>query len=311
MKKRSIYSKLQNAFTMVELIFVIVILGVAASIGSKIIVQVYESYIIERAVHNASIKTELAINQIANRLTYRIDQSMLARVPGKTTYAKGTTVYPIKEIPVTTANSTTLGLEWIGYDNDGFSASNPPAWSGFVDLNASSYKKIVSTGSSLGRETTILTNLAGGTLKTPAIYFLGDIEYKKGVLYDAMCMYNATGCIFPVTLSGNTLSITGGDTAPNQMVYTEMYQLAASAYAIIPTQTASIDGVPLWDLRLYYNYQPWLGESLKNASSSLLVRNVSVFRFTQEINSIRIKLCTLEQIEGTHISTCKEKAVIR
>ena len=308
MKKRSIYSKLQNAFTMVELIFVIVILGVAASIGSKIIVQVYESYIIERAVHNASIKTELAINQIANRLAYRIDQSMLARVPGLTAYTKGITVYPIKEIPVGTANTVTLGLEWIGYDNDGFSASNPPAWSGFVDLNASSYNTIVSTGSSLGSESTILTNLGGGT---PAIYFLGDIEYRKGGLYDAMCMYNAKGCIFPVTLSGNTLSITGGNRTPGQMVYTEMYQLAASAYAIIPTPTASIDGVPLWDLRLYYNYQPWSGETLATASSSLLLRNVSVFRFTQEINSIRIKLCTLEQIEGTHISTCKEKAVIR
>jgi len=308
--KISLDSKIQNAFTMVELIFVIVILGVVASIGSKIIVQVYESYIIERAVHNASVKTELAINQIANRLVYRIDQSMLARKPLTTTYSKGTNVYPIKEVPIGSEN-TFNGLEWIGYDNDGFSASSSPAWSGFVDLNASNYNTIISTASNLANENTILTNLAGGALKTPAIYFLGDIEYRKGKLYDTMCMYKSAGCIFPVTLAGQTLTIAGGDTVAGQMVYTEMYQLAASAYAIIPSVATPIDGVNLWDLKLYYNYQPWLDETIANASSSLLLRNVSVFRFTQEINSIRIKLCTLEQIEGTHISTCKEKAVIR
>jgi len=63
----------KQAFTMLEIVFVIVILGVVASIGSKIIVQVYEGYIIQKAVHDASVKTELAINLLANRLVYRID----------------------------------------------------------------------------------------------------------------------------------------------------------------------------------------------------------------------------------------------
>jgi len=64
----------KKAFSMLELVFVIAILGIVASISSSVIVQVYESYIMQRAVHNASIDTELAINQITNRLTYRIDK---------------------------------------------------------------------------------------------------------------------------------------------------------------------------------------------------------------------------------------------
>jgi len=311
MKHRKFYFTQRYGFTMVEAIFVIVILGIVASVGSSIIVKVYESYIMEKAIHNASAKTELAINQIANRLVYRIDQSMLARDPTTTVYTYGTTVYPIREVPLGSVD-TYRGLEWIGYDNDGFSASSSPAWSGFVDLNASSYGSLISTASNFASENTILNNLAGGGgAGNPAIYFLGESEYKNGSFYDAMCMYNNTGCIFPVTLSGNTLTITGGDIATGQMIYTEMYQLVASAYAVIPVVTTAVNGVPLWDLRFYYNYQPWLGQTLANASSSLLLKNVSVFRFKHEINSVRIKLCTLEQIGDTHISICKEKAVIR
>ena len=65
--------KEKKGFTFVELIFVIIILGIISSIGSSAIVQTYQSYIMQRSVHSASINTELAINQLANRLTYRMD----------------------------------------------------------------------------------------------------------------------------------------------------------------------------------------------------------------------------------------------
>ncbi len=42
-------------FTMLEVVFVIVILGVVSSIGAEIIAQVYESYITQRASHRSSI----------------------------------------------------------------------------------------------------------------------------------------------------------------------------------------------------------------------------------------------------------------
>jgi len=67
-----LFSHTRSALTMIELIFVIVILGIVSSIGAEIIANTYESYIIQRAEYRASMKTELALNQIANRLRYAI-----------------------------------------------------------------------------------------------------------------------------------------------------------------------------------------------------------------------------------------------
>lgn len=320
----------RKAFTMLELIFVIVILGIVASIGSSIIVQVYESYIIQRAVHNASLKTELAINQLSNRLSYRIDVSMLARKPSNNGYSwagPDPDIYPIFNVPIGQQNNYT-GMEWINYDNDGFAATTTPGWSGFVDLDASDSASIKSIGSDLGQEQTILTNL--GIVKNPAIIFRGTDEYKNNLgvpsNYDALNMYNPNGSIFPVTLAvGDVLTFAGGDRTAGQMVYSEFYQLATSAYAVVPERNPAVGAIgpnggsmitttaEVWDLRFYYNYQPWiLGSTIVNAPSSILLKNVSVFRFKQEIHSIRIKLCSIEPIgDDNQISICKEKAVIR
>jgi len=175
---------LQSAFTMIELIFVIVILGIVASIGSSIMANVYESYIMQNALHNASIKTELAINQLSNRLAYRIDMSMLARKQGTTGYVNGTDVYRVENVP--TANLDNMSLEWIGYDNDSFSATNPPIWSGFTDLNASSFTNLVTPASQLTKLSTILGNTTPGA--APALLFRGELDYSDTKLYDAFCL---------------------------------------------------------------------------------------------------------------------------
>lgn len=303
----------RQAFTMLELIFVIIILGIVASIGSSVIVQVYESYIMQKVVHNASIKTELAINQLANRLSNRIDMSMLARNPGTTGYTTPTDVYPIQNVPL--ANINNMSLEWIGYDNDSFSATNPPVWSGFVDLNASNFNTVITPGSTLTNLQTIRNNVAGGTAGTPAILFIGEDSYKNGVQYNPLCLYSANGCISPMgtPAANNAIPLTtAGNRVSGQMYYTEMYQLVSSAYAVITTPATAINGIPVWDLHFKYNYQPWNGQNHTNGNDNILLRNVSVFRFKQEENSLRIKLCVIEQLsQTTQISICKEKAVIR
>ena len=308
----------KKAFTMIELIFVIIILGIVSSITSEIIVQVYESYIIQKATHKASIKSELAINQIANRLLYRIDKSLIARIPGKTGTTLVTDVYPVSQVPIVgpTNVNTYTALEWIAFENDGFTKSAQPAWSGFADLNQSSFNSFITTGSKLTDETTVLANLSGTAVPpNPAIIF--NTLYYKGITeYDTLSMYRNNGSIFPVTINNDTnLSFAaGGDRTAGQMVYSEFYTLTASAYAIVPENNETINGITVWDLVLYSNYQPWLAgaHNYTTGSRSVLAKNVSVFRFKQEVNSIRIKLCTIARLsQNDQISTCKEKAVIR
>jgi len=312
--------KLKRAFTLLELVFVIVILGVVASIGSSVIVQVFESYIMQKATHNAAIKTELAINQLANRLSYRIDTSLVARDDAGA-------MLPLRDISIATPNWEDFrNLEWIGYDNDSFSATAQPGWSGFLDLNnifavGMTDRGIHSTGSDFSKTNTAIGNLGG----SPALYFVGLTNYKLNgnaplAQIDANCLHDTTGngCIFPVAL-GNPDSITftvgSGDYVVGQMQYSEYYQLARSAYAVVFEPAPAILGTKVWDLYLYYNYQPWEGETYLDTgiSKSILLRNVSVFRFKSESgNSLRIKLCSIERISETEkISLCKEKAVIR
>lgn len=311
---------IRYAFSMIELIFVIVILGVVASIGSSIIAHVYDSYITQRSIHSASIKTELAINQLANRLTYRIDRSMLARKQGTTGYVETTDVLRIQDSALLNLNN--MSLEWINYDNDSFSSVTPPLWSGFADLEASNYNTIVTPGSTLTQLQTLLNNTRDNNAR-PALLFLGENSYSTASSYDALCMYTSTNlCISPFSLplaSDTSITLTNeGNRTLGQMYYTEMYQIVSSAYAVIVTPAVQTDGsstinnIPVWNLELYYNYQPWKGDIYTNGSHSTLLKNVSVFRFKHELNSIRLKLCVIEQLSATtQISICKEKAVIR
>jgi len=305
---------LRNAFTLLEVVFAIVILGIVASIGSDMIVRTYMTYVHQKAIHNASFKTELAINQIANRLAYRIDSSVIARKPGQTGTTPGTDFYELINVPDAEKKDFNI-LEWIGYDNDGFDSGG---WSGFVDLNASSYLMAISPGSSLDDEDDYLShlNLDGNS---PAIMFLGASGLYRtddpNATYSPSCMYAGgnDACMFPVSMSGTGLLFGGGDRASGVMQYTELYLLAASAYAIVPTNQHTIAGTDVWDLWLHTNYQPWAGDDYTQArTQQLLVKNVSVFRFSQEPNSVRVKLCTIEQTDlNETLSICKEKAVIR
>jgi len=312
--------KEKKGFTFVELIFVIIILGVISSIGSSAIVQTYESYILQRSVHSASINTELAINQLANRLTYRMDLSLLARQPGRTGTVEGTDFYPARSVPLEKRNDY-RALEWISYDSDSFEAYEAPSWSGYADLIASSFATVISTGSdntklnSIIKHYTGTTDGSGGALRFMTARY--DSNLSRG--YSSACLYggSATGCLFPVNIGSDKTSFDfpaagAGDRTAGAMVYSEFYQYATSAFAVVPENEGTINGLKVYDLTLYYGYQPWQGENYKNGRSATLLKNVSVFRFRKEENSIRLKLCVIERINDTdEISICKEKAVIR
>jgi len=106
------FSHKRSALTMIELIFVIIILGIVSSIGAEIIADTYESYIVQRAEYRATMKTELALNQIANRLRYAIPGTVGART------TKGAPFVPITSV----VNPNNRVLQWVAYDGDSFEA---------------------------------------------------------------------------------------------------------------------------------------------------------------------------------------------
>jgi prepilin-type N-terminal cleavage/methylation domain-containing protein len=260
---------MRNALTMIEVIFVIVVLGIVASIGSEIIAQVYQGYITQRAQYRASIKTELALNQIANRFRYAI--------PGTVMAEDGGTLRPITEIASVTSNR----LQWVAYDGDSFESTQKPGWSGFIDLNGTlSASNIETPGSDLGKTDSIIKHLGGSGITGAEIYF-------------------PDGSHYAVSGGGGTtlnLSMNSGD-----RVF-ERYKLAWSSYAVVYENG---------DLYLYYNFSPRPGATVNaDTNKSLLLKNVTVFRFRGSEGSLRIKLCKNEPLTAeSNITACKEKVI--
>jgi prepilin-type N-terminal cleavage/methylation domain-containing protein len=282
----------KTAFSMLELIFVIVILGIVASIGSSIIVKVYESYIVQRALHEASSKAELAAMQIANRLTYRISSSVIGRKPGGT-------YLPLDQVP----DETYTTLEWIAYDNDSFSAQTTPGWSGYCDLNTTTRTNINTPGSDLdGITSTVIGNLGGSAATDLALVFDGH-EYNNTTNYDARCMgFTDSNCIFRPTISDATNLATNLTVGGPTVLMRDQYKLVWTAYALVPSGNT---------LTLHYNYQPWNGIQRNAGSSTVLVDNFVSFRFKGNGDTVRFKLCIQESIGDQNVTICKEKAVIR
>ena len=269
------------AFSMLELVFVIVILGIVASIGTEMIVKVYESYIVQRAEHRATLKTELAATQIANRLSSAIPGTVVRR-----TGTTGGTIEGIDELMSLDGDAYTV-LQWVASDTDSFNAYNDTTkkvgWSGFCDINVSSKNIIQTPGSELSMTNTIKGNLGSkdnfGNTNNFAIYFPYDTNTTA---------YFGSGTTDTITLDNNTSHIV------------EHYKLAWTSYALVVTNG---------DLYLHYNFSPIRGVNV-GGSSSLLMKNISTFKFKGAGRTIRFKICKQEPIsEDVNITACKEKAV--
>ncbi len=301
---------------MVELIFVIVVLGIVASIGASIIAKTYETYIVQKATYNASMKTELAALQIAQRLSYSIPWSIIVKQDDNVTYRR------LSKLEAGDAGEDYIILEWIGIDNDSFSAkSDKPGWSGYCDIKDSNKSQCPTQGSNLSFANDVIKNLSNkkvsfGGGKKPAVFFKYN-KFDSNTSYAPECVglvdTNVT-CTTPLNYDDSTtLSFDDG----KKRYRAEHYALSWSAYAIVPGAEKDInsDGKldDVRDLYLHYNYQPWETENYtNNGTSSLLINNVSVFKMNAFANTVRFKLC-IKQFVGDDlpITICKEKAVVR
>jgi prepilin-type N-terminal cleavage/methylation domain-containing protein len=268
-----------NAFTLIELIFVVVILGIVASISSQLIATVYQNYILQRAQHRASLKTELAALQIANRLAAAIPGT-LYRIRNDDHYEKIDSRFSVGM-----GGNSYKGIQWVGADTDSFSTATNPGWSGFCDLNKSSRRSIVTPGSDLILTHTIITNLNGGSFSSvwhPVLFF----------------PYEESPYRINLPLTGTTIKLMGSGASH----ISEHYKLAWSSYALLLE-----DG----DLYLYYGFDPLPARTIPaNAKRSLLLRHINVFRFKSTGETIRFKICKEERVgDEFNVTSCKEKVV--
>ena len=310
---------MKRAFTLLELVVVIVVLGIIAMMSFNAIMNIYSNYFQTRTVNELETQTEIALEQISKRLEHRIKPSVIARKTDGAFLAlndSGVNLNAEYEI-----------LEFIPYAyeifNDVPSGNKAGRYSGYADLAKSSPATgLISPGSNFSTE--VVETIKDLTCREDTNATCVDFKNKDGgvvaifsdVYYNVQSSFGYSNGTVPVSLDiakvgvkstdGNTLEISGFDGKQ----ISEQYHLAYTANAIVPEQSAdpkdAANGV--FDLNLYYDYRPWMGEKYKkNGEKATLAKNVTRFVFTEKNGVIVLKLCM--RAKNSEITICKSKAV--
>ena len=308
---------MKRAFTLLELVVVIVVLGIIAMMSFNAIMNIYSNYFQTRTVNELETQTEIALEQISKRLEHRIKPSVIARKTDGAFLAlndSGVNLNAEYEI-----------LEFIPYAyeifNDVPSGNKAGRYSGYADLAKSSPATgLISPGSNF--TTGVVETIKDLTCKDDTRNSrCVDFENKDGgvaaifsdVYYDVQNSFGYQGIsnldiakVGVKSTDGDTLEISGF----GGKQISEQYHLAYTANAIVPEQSAdpkdAANGV--FDLNLYYDYRPWMGEKYKqNGEKATLAKNVTRFVFTEKNGVIVLKLCM--RAKNSEITICKSKAV--
>ena len=314
---------MKRAFTLLELVVVIVVLGIIAMMSFNAIMNIYSNYFQTRTVNELETQTEIALEQISKRLEHRIKPSVIARKTDGAFLAlndSGVNLNAEYEI-----------LEFIPYAyeifNDVPSGNKAGRYSGYADLAKSSPATgLISPGSNFSTE--VVETIKDLTCREDTNATCVDFKNKDGgvvaifsdVYYNVQSSFGYSNGTVPVSLDIAKVGVKGGQSGLNgdtleisgfaNKQISEQYHLAYTANAIVPEQSAdpkdTANGV--FDLNLYYDYRPWMGEKYKkNGEKATLAKNVTRFVFTEKNGVIVLKLCM--RAKNSEITICKSKAV--
>ena len=323
---------MKRAFTLLELVVVIVVLGIIAMMSFNAIMNIYSNYFQTKTVNELETQTEIALEQISKRLEHRIKPSVIARKTDGAFLAlndSGVNLNAEYEILEFIPYAYEIFNDVISLDaNDHVIEQGGKAgrYSGYADLAKSSPATgLISPGSNFTTgvvETIKDLTCKDDTRNATCVDFTkkdgGVVAIFSDVYYNVQDSFGYKGDITNLDiakvgvkggqsgLNGNTLEISGF----GGKQISEQYHLAYTANAIVPEQSQSQadknNGV--FDLNLYYDYRPWMGEKYKqNGEKATLAKNVTRFVFTEKNGVIVLKLCM--RAKNSEITICKSKAV--
>lgn len=307
---------MKKAFTLIELIFVIVLLSIISMFGADLYVKIYNSYTNNRATSDLEGETERTLNIITSLLRDRVKQTVIGRATDNGEHPDGVFVY------LDQVQEEHDVLEWIGKSTEtqyiGSTNKGVLGWSGFaIDSSVPSGDFVIqSPGSSLKNAESILNSLNAGTKSFGIIFNDAEVD-ANSFGYDHKT-YNHTN-IGTVSITGNDTMQISGLASRNK----NRYFLVHTAYAIVPVldnnaADVNVRGIKsnTYNLLLYYDFQPWEGEKYNNkdGKSVILAKNVTMFRFTYDNNSVAVKLCMRDNnrnfdAEKLDFIVCKSQVV--
>jgi hypothetical protein len=287
---------------MIELIFVIVIMGIIGKFGVEFLAQAYKDYIFTSVNNTLQSNSATAVEFIGARLQHRIKDSIIARVDANQSFTA-----------LGSASGTGYDvLEWVSADVDGFRGNsdvtpNLPNWSGIADINLSNNALIVSPQTNTSKIDVLIDILSNGDsgINDAALYFVGSSS-------DIVSGYGWSGAItdqnqtmHPINAAANLNEF--NSTVGNFSEIYEYYKLAWTAYAVKHDSATK-------ELTLYYDYQPWNGDTYTTKAdgsptkSALIMQNVETFQFMAIGSLVKIQVCVNNNLVEDY-SLCKEKTI--
>lgn len=305
---------MKKALTMIELIVVIVILGILSAGSMNVFMQVYNNYNITKRITYLESRTSSIIDTLDAKLRKRFSESLRYRCSSTDNRVKY--LRDVKIGDMLCGGSEPRVLEWVmNYDKKIIDTKNGVkskfCFSGVVDMKETiaMYTDIGKSGASMD---------VGGNITRDHIYIY-DVD---GIVMDSLCFSEneSVGVYFLDTIynkdfieevlltgtikKGGFLQIDKKENKTASINISTAYQMAKTAQAISlePMDAKKYPG--LYNIYLYYDYQPWdknatsltLDEltkttKTKQARKVLLAEYVSQFRTIQHGDSVGIDIC--------------------
>ncbi|HIC43736.1 MAG TPA: prepilin-type N-terminal cleavage/methylation domain-containing protein [Sulfurimonas sp.] len=295
---------MRKAFTLVEIIFVLVVMGILSAGTFKAIEMIYIRSAQAKALTNLSLQSQVVLDQLSIFLYNRIPNSVIGYTPGGV-------CEPLNDL--STARPV---LEWLGSMDDELLRGD---YDGFVDMNASDKSSFTLSSPN----TNILVN------PDINLVFAGAFDAGSEEIQACSGAFGWHGVnsnlSFDVSVGTNMIVI--DDSVKPSFIY-EKYYLTQTAYSVARGVNVNLAAGCITDLNvstsantlfLFYDYQPYSGETYCGDTGSgttagkatVLAQDVTAFS-AQEVNGIiRLSIDMDQTIRGrtcgVHVS--KQKAV--
>jgi len=310
---------IKKSFTMIELIFVIIILSLIATGSFKAIQMLYMRYYQVNTITKFSITSQVLLDETSEILYYRTPITAIGYSPSDGDFVKLSDVN----------DSKYKIFEWIseGFDaKDHIGEDISTGYSGFIDLDSSNKNTLTLVAKDFNISDTNQTlnqvfNNNFDLNETVAIIFAGtfdngdesaDIDYKNSFGWHGYD-HNKTYTIKSLKQVGADANLTMNDEIKNNRVFSKFY-LADTGWSIARGEDIKQDSNCLSQFKMeqnslefnntlfiFYNYRPWKKESFcadphnnngenNEGNVSILAKNITSFRVKAVGDHIELKV---------------------
>jgi len=311
---------MKKAFTLIELIFSIIILAILSTGTLVAVKHLYVREAKSKAISDLSSDSQAISDQISALLYNRVPN---ATIGYKSSNGDFQSIYNIEDTQYNI-------LEWIGTANESFKSGY---YSGFIDMDASN--KDINTTVSFELNKTGIDNilkakfLGNNNIQNNGIDLIFAGSFDEGTsssdFNNSFGWHNNEHNItYDINISDN--NITFGTKGPNNIY--EKYYFADSAYAVAMGSEINDSAICIKDLNisninstlfLFYNYRPWKNETFcadkqgvnKDGNVTILSTDARGFEAGLVDGNIYFNLTLQKVIRGSdnNVTISKQKVV--